>query len=251
MATLDQVVSFLEEYLQTSEVTDFANAWNGLQIENSGKVTSIAAAVDACEFTIESAVKSGADLLIVHHGLFWPGVQPVSQAMYRKLKGAITADLAVYSSHLPLDLHPRVGNNALLAKALGFKRREPFFFEKGQHLGWKAALTIDRDILKGRLEKAVGGPVHLCPGGPQEVRCVGVITGGAGGQVARAAAEGVDTFVTGEAPHHAYTAAEELGINLLLGGHYATETFGVKALAGLVAIRFKVPWAFIDHPTGL
>lgn len=251
MASLEKIVDWLERTLRTAEVTDFPNAWNGLQIENAGNVRKIAAAVDGCEFTIGRALEAGADLLLVHHGLFWQGVQPVRGANYRRLRAALAGDLAVYSTHLPLDLHPQLGNNALLALALGLQELEPFFLEKGQHIGWRGCLDIERDTLCARLEKAVGGAVLVCPGGPTRVRNLGIVTGGAGSEVARAAAEGVDTFVTGEAPHWAYAAAEELGVNLLLGGHYATETFGVKALAEQLSAKFEVPWLFIDHPTGL
>jgi dinuclear metal center YbgI/SA1388 family protein len=171
--------------------------------------------------------------------------------VYRKLKTALDADLAVYSAHLPLDLHPRLGNNALLARALGFKKCRPFFMEKGRPIGLRASVRISRDALMERLGRVLGTPPHLAAGGPDQIREVGVVTGGAGGEVARAALEGVDTFVTGEGPHHSFTAAEELGVNLFYGGHYATETFGVKALAAELSRRFRVPWEFIDHPTGL
>jgi putative NIF3 family GTP cyclohydrolase 1 type 2 len=159
--------------------------------------------------------------------------------------------MAIYSSHLPLDLHPTVGNNALLCRALGLKQTQPFFFEKGQAIGLQAEASLSIGDLARRLEDAVEGAPHLCPGGPSRTRRIGVVTGGAGSQVAKAAAEGVDTFITGEGPHWSYTAAEELGINLFYGGHYATETFGVKALATHLSKRLKVPWEFIDHPTGL
>jgi putative NIF3 family GTP cyclohydrolase 1 type 2 len=110
---------------------------------------------------------------------------------------------------------------------------------------------LTRHELAGRLEKILGAKPHLSPGGPTQIKRIGVVTGGAGGEIAKAAAEGVDTFITGEGPHHSYTEAEELGVNLFYGGHYATETFGVKALAARVAARYRIPWEFLDHPTGL
>jgi putative NIF3 family GTP cyclohydrolase 1 type 2 len=171
--------------------------------------------------------------------------------MYRKAKTAITADLAVYSSHLPLDLHPKFGNCALLAKALGFRKFEPAFPFKGRPIGLKTTARIPVRELRDRLTKVLGSTPHLAAGGPAMTRCIGILTGGAGGEVGTAAAEGVDTFITGEGPHHSYTLAEELGINLFYGGHYATETFGVKALAAHLSRKFRVPWEFIDHPTGL
>lgn len=251
MPKLTAIVTHLDRYLRHAEVADYSGAWNGLQVENSGVVKKVGAAVDACVWTIERAVERGVSLLLVHHGLFWSGVQPVTGATRRKIKAALDGDLAIYSSHLPLDLHPVVGNNALLAKALGFKKCAPFFHSKGQAIGLQTRATLPLAELARRLERALGSAPHLAPGGPGKTARIGIVTGGAGSEVAQAAAEGVDTFVTGEGPHHSYTLAEELGVNVFYGGHYATETFGVKALAAEVARRFRVPWEFIDHPTGL
>ena len=251
MPKLAALVTHLDRYLRHAEIGDYAGAWNGLQVENSGEVKRIGAAVDACAWTIERAVAQGVDLLLVHHGLFWNGVQPVTGVTRRKIKTALDGNLAIYSSHLPLDLHPTVGNTALLARALGLKNVTPFFEAKGQKIGLQTRVALSRADLQRRLEKAVGGVVHLCPGGPEKTARIGIVTGGAGGEISKAAAEGVDTFITGEGPHHSYTLAEELGVNLFYGGHYATETFGVKALAAQLARRFRVPWEFIDHPTGL
>ena len=251
MPSLAPIVAHLDSYLRTAEVTDYPGAWNGLQIENSGAVVKIGAAVDACAWTIGRAVEQGVTLLLVHHGLFWGGVQPLTGAVRRKVKAALDGDLAIYSSHLPLDLHPVVGNNALLAKALGFRRCEPFFFSNGQSIGLQTRAALSLADLARRLERVLGSAPHLAPGGPGKTARIGIVTGGAGGEVARAAAEGVDTFITGEGPHHSYALAEELGVNLFYCGHYATETFGVQALAAHLAKKFRVPWEFIDHPTGL
>lgn len=251
MTTLHTLTDYLDRYLKIKAVADWPNALNGLQIENGGAVKKIGAAVDACESSIHAAAKAGVDFLIVHHGLFWSGAQPLAGAQFRKMKMALDHNLAVYSAHLPLDLHPVVGNNALLCRALGFKKTAPFFFEKNQFIGLQTKLAMDRETLVRRLEKALGSPVRLCPGGPQKTARIGVVTGGAGAEIYKAAGEGVDTFITGEGPHWSYTAAEELGVNLIYGGHYATETFGVKALAAQLARRFKLPWLFIDHPTGM
>ena len=250
MTKLQKITAHLDAFLKIKEVNDWPGAWNGLQIENSGAVNKIAASVDACEFSLREAVARGANLLLVHHGLFWGGVQPVTGAHFSKIKTALDGDLAVYSAHLPLDMHPRVGNNALLCAALGLKKTGPFFFEKNQFVGRRARVSMTRDELIRRCERALDGPVQLAPGGPKKIRNVGIVTGGAGAEVAKAAAEGVDTFITGEGPHHSYLLAEELGVNLIYGGHYATETFGVKALAEHVSKKFGVPWEFIDHPTG-
>jgi dinuclear metal center YbgI/SA1388 family protein len=169
------------------------------------------------------------------------------------MKTALAHDLAIYSSHLPLDLHPAVGNNALLCQALGFdlKKCEPAFAFAGQPIGFKLTAALSLEELARRLETALGCAPHICPGGPAKTRRIGVVTGGGGAEVEQAVKEGVDTFVTGEGPHWSYTLAEELGINVFYGGHYATETFGVKALAAHLSKKFRVPWEFIDHPTGL
>jgi dinuclear metal center YbgI/SA1388 family protein len=196
-------------------------------------------------------VERGVTLLLVHHGLFWGGVQPLTGAVRRKVKAALDADLAIYSSHLPLDLHPAVGNNAQLARALGFRKCAPFFVSKGQAIGLQTRTVLSLHELARRLERVLGSAPHIAPGGQAKTARIGIVTGGAGGEVAQAAAEGVDTFITGEGPHHSYTLAEELGVNLFYAGHYATETFGVQALAAHVAKKFRVPWEFIDHPTGL
>jgi dinuclear metal center YbgI/SA1388 family protein len=250
MVTLAQITSYLADYLAVDRVSDYGQAFNGLQLENDGKVRRIAAAVDACEAVMESAVQQDIDLLLVHHGLFW-NTTPITGGMYRKIHTAITGNLAVYSAHLPLDVHPEVGNNILLANAVGLKSLKPFLPLKGQPVGLMGSCTISREALHARLSNVLGGSVHVCAAGPQRPRKVGVVTGGAGSEVARAAAEGVDTLITGEGPHWSYTLAEELGVNLFYGGHYATETFGVKALAEKLSKRFKLPWVFIDHPTGL
>ena len=251
MAALAPIVADLDRTLRIAEIADYPGAWNGLQIENSGTVEKVAAAVDACEAVIAEAVARGVSLLLVHHGLFWSGVQPLTGFMRRKVKSAFDGDLAIYSSHLPLDLHPTLGNNALLAKALGFKRCEPFLEMKGRAIGVQTKAALSREELSRRLERVLGSAPHLAPGGPAKTARIGIVTGGAGGEVAQAAAEGVDTFITGEGPHHSYTLAEELGVNIFYGGHYATETFGVKALAAHVSKTFRVPWEFIEHPTGL
>jgi putative NIF3 family GTP cyclohydrolase 1 type 2 len=160
--------------------------------------------------------------------------------------------LAVYSSHLPLDYHPTLGNDVLLAQAMGFAEGAFFGESKGLPLGWKIQAEIPRNTLVSRVQSAIGGSrVHLAAGGPATCRNIAVLTGGAGSEVAKIAAHGIDTFVTGEGPHHTYTLAEELGVNLLYAGHYATETFGVKALADWIHTRHAIPWEFIDHPTGL
>ncbi|HWB58380.1 MAG TPA: Nif3-like dinuclear metal center hexameric protein [Chthoniobacteraceae bacterium] len=251
MADVSNLTGYLDRYLKIKTIADWPNAYNGLQVANGGRARRIGAAVDACEAVLREAVERGVDFLLVHHGLFWSGVQPLTGAYRRKIKLALDGGLAIYSAHLPLDVHPAVGNNALFCKALGFKKTTPFFFQKNQYLGLQTEHPINRDALVRRAEEALGSRVHLCPGGPRKARRIGVVTGGAGSEIFRAAGEGIDTFITGEGPHWSYTAAEELGVNVIYGGHYATETFGVKALAAHLSRHYKLPWEFIDHPTGL
>jgi len=248
---LNEVVRYLDELLRVREIGDAPSALNGLQVENSGGLSRVGAAVDACEAVIREAAAAGGDLLLGHHGLFWGGLTPATGATYRKMRLLVEADMAVYSAHLPLDMHPRLGNNRLLADALGFEKTEPFFESGGQMIGLRTEAEVSREVLSARLEKAVGGRVHMVAGGPVFARRIGIVTGGAGGGVAKAAAAGVDTFITGEGPHWSSPAAEELGVNLFYAGHYATETFGVKALAAEVSGKFGFPWQFIDHPSGL
>lgn len=248
---LDAVVQECQRLLRPERFTDWDGAHNGLQVANPGTVTRLAAAVDATLPVVRMAVDARADLLLVHHGLFWSPRLPWTGAHYELMRLLIDHGLAVYSSHLPLDAHPRLGNNARLAAALGLRRCRPFFQCKGQAIGLATSTRIPRPELVARLEKAVDGPVRLVPGGPAVCRRIGVVTGGAGAELAQAAAEGVDTFVTGEGPHWTYGLAEEMGVNVLYAGHYATETFGVKALAAHLAGRFGLPWVFLDHPTGL
>jgi dinuclear metal center YbgI/SA1388 family protein len=251
VASLSQIVAYADEHLRIREIDDWANALNGLQVENSGAVMKIGAAVDASTRTVDLAVDRGVNLLLVHHGLFWPGLQPITGGRRRMLERILHHDLALYSAHLPLDVHSVLGNNAQLAAALGFENTEPFFEAKGQSIGLRTETRIARDELVRELEQSLGGSVKVFASGPAETKSIGLVTGGAGSEIYAVAREGIDTFITGEAPHWAAVAAEELGLNLLLGGHYATETFGVKALAAHLADRFNLPWEFIDSPTGL
>jgi len=251
MASLDEIISYTDRFLRIRDVGDWDNALNGLQIENSGRVTRIGAAVDVSTRVLTEAAKQDVDLLIVHHGLFWRGLQPVQGALRRQLRIAFENNVALYSAHLPLDIHARVGNNAQLVAALGLKSLHPFLEEKGQPVGLKIRASLPRSELVRKLQKALNGPVKVFSFGPKQTRAIGVVTGAAGSEIYRVANEEIDTFITGEAPHWAAVAADEVGVNLLLGGHYATEVFGVRALAAHLSKRFRVPWEFIDCPTGL
>jgi dinuclear metal center YbgI/SA1388 family protein len=248
---LKNIIAYCDTLLHTAAIRDFEGAVNGLQVENSGAVTKIAATVDASLATIKLAIAAGADLLIVHHGLFWNARLPWIEHNYKLQRLLIENDLAVYSSHLPLDFHPKLGNNAVLSDLLGFKILRPFLFAHGQNLGVKVQTTIPRAELVRRFDRAIGGKSKVIAAGPATCQAIGIVTGGAGQELQRATNEGVDTFISGEGPHWTYALAEELGMNVLYGGHYATETYGVKALAANLSKKFRVPWTFLDHPTGL
>ena len=251
MAILDQIVLFLDEELKTSKIPDYSGAHNGLQLQNGGQVTKVASAVDASLPVFEKAIESGADLLLVHHGMFWQGGRAITGPAYRKLKMAMDAGLAVYSSHIPLDVHATLGNNALLMQALELGETTQFFEWKGIKLGRRGHFFGKLGELVNRLESVLGGKVHVRGDLEKPAGIVGMITGGAGSEVEAMAEEGIETFITGEGPHWSYPLAEELEINVIYGGHYATETLGVQALGRSISQEFGVPHEFIDHPTGL
>lgn len=247
MAKLRTIVAQADRILRTDEVDDYPGAHNGLQVENAGNVRRILAAVDSGLPALRKAAAHGSgSLLVVHHGLFWSGVQMVAGIWREKLDLLREADMAVYSSHLPLDAHETLGNNVLLAKAAGLRGLSPFL-----GFGQCGTFSASRDALVKFVAAATGRSPITCPAGPARPRHVGVVSGGAGDMVEKAAAAGVDTFITGEGPQWSWVRAEELGINVIYAGHYATETFGVKALAARLAKTFSLPWSFVDDPVPL
>lgn len=248
---LTELVRYLDEYLSVAGYPDARNALNGLQLEGHDEVRTVAAAVDASLATIEEAISKGVDLLIVHHGLFWGGLQPLTGRRYSKVRRAIDARLAVYSAHLPLDAHPDVGNAAVLGRAVGLDIEAPFGEYQGVSVGWQGRLDEPRDFLLEKLENTVGGDVRLIPGGPERIQRAAVATGAGGSLIAEAHAAGLDTLITGEGAHHTYFDAMELGVNVFYAGHYATETWGVRALAMHLEGEFGLHWEFIDQPTGM
>jgi len=248
---LTELVSYLDGYLRVAAVPDAPHAVNGLQVANRGTVSRVAVAVDLCEATVRLAAEQGADLLLVHHGLFWGGLQPLTGRAYRRVASLFANDIALYSAHLPLDLHPEVGNNAVLARQLGVSLRGDFGEEYGVRIGRWGEIDVSRHALERRLATLMGSAPRLMAFGPERVQRVGIVTGAAGSMIAQAADAGLDTFVTGEGPHHTFFDAEELKLNVFYAGHYATETVGVKALAEHLHARFHLPCTFLDHPTGL
>jgi len=256
---LSEVVRYLDQYLRIQEVPDEPNAVNGLQVENrSGRVGRIVAAVDAAFGTITAVGGDTADgsdgaLLLVHHGLFWDGNIPITGRRYHRVRALLDQNVALYAAHIPLDLHPEVGNNMVLARGLGLARPEPFDLYRGVPIGVQGALEppLAREALVSRVEAFLGTRARLIPGGPAHSRRIGIISGGAGGRIGAARDAGLDTYLTGEGAHHTYFDAMEFGVNVIYAGHYATETVGVKALAAHLSERFGIPWEFHDHPTGL
>jgi dinuclear metal center YbgI/SA1388 family protein len=248
---LHQITEYLDGYLRVSEVPDDARAVNGLQLEGNKTISRIGAAVDACQATIEMAAARKVDLLLVHHGLFWSGLAPLTGIHGRRIRSLIANEISIYSAHLPLDCHPEVGNNHVFAGQLGVQNLEPFGVFEGMAIGVAGDLRLGRSELASRIQKILGPAPRLIPGGPANTSRVAIITGAGSSELNAAAEAGLDTFITGEGPHHTYLLAEELGINLIYAGHYATETVGVRALAEHLSKRFDLEWEFLDHPTGM
>lgn len=250
---LESLLQYLDGYLGVEGHPDYRTALNGLQVAGPEEVTRVATAVDASLASIQAAAEMEADLLLVHHGLFWNGLQPVVGRLHRRLSLLFEADLGVYSCHLPLDAHAEIGNCILLARALGLEVEGRLGQYDGADLGWWGRLSkpVPPDHLVSVVAEAVAGDVQRLPGGPDRIESVGVLTGGGGSFVKDAAEMGLDAFVTGEGAHHTYFDATELGIHVLFAGHYATETFGVRALGEHLTERFDLPSRFIDQPTGL
>lgn len=248
---LAELAGYLDGYLRITDVADEPQALNGLQVDGPGDIGRLAVAVDASQAAIEDAAAAGADLLLVHHGLFWRGLEPLTGRHGRRVRTLIERGVALYAAHIPLDVHPEVGNNVVLAGMLGIREHEWFGDYRGQAIGVAGALELPRTDLVERLRQTIGGDPVLIPGGPDRTRRVGVITGGGGNMIVQARDAGVDTYVTGEGAHHTYFDAMEWGLNVIYAGHYATETVGVKALAAHLEAKFGLPWTFLDHPTGL
>ena len=251
MADLESILHFLERTFEVAEFPDYPHALNGLQVEVEGEIGRLVVAVDGSETTIRAAVETAADLLLVHHGLFWDGFGPLTGPRYRKVEALLRGKMGLYAIHLPLDAHPALGNNALLIRAMGLEPDEPFGEYKGRGVGWTALGGLSREALRDRVSVAVGGPVRLISGGPEQIQRLGVMTGGAASALSEAAEKGLEALVTGEGAHQHYHEAMELGVNLYLAGHYATETFGVKALGSALGKEFSLDWEFLDFPTGM
>ncbi|MGH7615832.1 MAG: Nif3-like dinuclear metal center hexameric protein [Gemmatimonadaceae bacterium] len=257
MPALDQLAKFLDATLNTAAIPDYPNAVNGVQLANVGDIEHVATAVDFSTDTISGAIAAGARLLIVHHGMFWGGVQPLTDHRHRRLWTLITHDVAVYSAHLPLDIHPEIGNNALLAARLGLTPSGGFVAYQSIDVGLSGESVVLTSALAERaaaLAAEFKGVLVATPFAPDRVtRRWGICTGsGADSSSLREAAlRGLDTLIVGEGPHHTAIEARELGIVVMYAGHYATETLGVRALGDRLASTFGLSSTFIDAPSGL
>ncbi len=254
---LTDVVAALDSELHTTEIPDYSGAHNGLQVANRGGVSRVAVAVDASLNTLRDAVAQQANLLIVHHGLFWGGVQPVTGVVYERQRLLFEHDLAIYSTHLPLDCHPALGNNVRLAVALGLSPSGSFAQHKTISIGVRGEDDIDTADLAQRARVfagGYGGTVRTSlPVEGRRTRRWGLCTGGgANSDTLREAREhGLDTLIVGEGPHHTAVEAIEHDLCIMYAGYYATETLGVQALGAWLEQRYALPWSFLFHPTGL
>lgn len=257
MTNLSTIVQHLDELLATDAIPDYSGALNGLQLAHRGPVRRIAAAVDISRRVIEETIRADANLLIVHHGMFWSGAQRIVGPAYDRLRLLMDNDVAVYSSHLPLDRHETLGNNVLLAQALGLQPSGGFASFKGFDIGIRGDADTATVALLERADafaRTHGGDARssLLPNG-RRTRRWGICTGaGASSEtLTEAQALSLDTLIVGEGPHHTSVAAEDVGIVVIYAGHYATETLGVKAVADHLTATFEIPSVFIAAPTGL
>ena len=257
MTTLAQIAIELDSLLHTADIPDYPQAINGVQVETQAEIVKVAAAVDLRERTIEAAVATGANLLLVHHGLFWGGLQPLRGPYYRRIHALLAAGVGLYSSHLPLDAHPTIGNNVLLARALGLTPSAGFARYEKIDIGVRGEAEIATSEIVARagvIAQRWGGSVRSSPANPSRLTKRWAICTGAGASadtLREAVERGIDTLIVGEGPHWTAVDADEMGIVIVYAGHYATETFGVRALAEHVARTFGLPTEFVDVPTGL
>jgi len=246
MTKLEDVVAFCDDRTGSPGFPDFPGAMNGLQVSNSGRVSCIGAAVDAGLVPFQQAIERRVDFLIVHHGLFWMPPTPLTGANYHKVKSLLDGDCALYGCHLPLDAHPEIGNNALLAFRLGLVPERSFAPFEDRDLGLIARSDYDRTELRERLETLFPNGITAIECGPEQLDGVAIVTGGGGSVLPELAPCGTSTLITGELRQHHFNQAQEAGWNLYCCGHYATETFGVSALAEEAATKFGITWEFID-----
>lgn len=244
MAKLAQLVAYCDKRTRRTAFKDAPAAFNGLQVANDGRVTKIGAAVDAGVIPFQKAVAAGVDFLIVHHGMYWDMPRPLTGPAYERIATLVRGNCALYSNHLPLDGHPEIGNNALLATQLDLSPTRPFLVRDGQPIGWIARSTYARAKLRARLEQLYPRVIAI-EHGSTAPRALAFCSGSGNSAIPELATAGVDTLVTGELREEWFNRAQEEKLNLYLCGHYATEVHGVQALAAELAKKFKLPWEFI------
>ena len=245
-----QLSHYLDNLLDIKEIKDSANAMNGLQVQNTGDIKKVGLAVDLCMATIEKAIAAECNMMFVHHGMLWGGVKLIRGNFYDKISTMMCENLGLYSAHLPLDMHPVLGNNKVLAGQLELNELEPFGEYEGQKIGFKGRLkSLSAEELGAKLEDKLGSPVKVIGSG--EVQTLGVVSGGAADILSQAAVAGLDAYLTGEGSNHHYHEAIENECVLILAGHYATETGGVKAVGKHLEEQFGIKTEFIDYPTGI
>jgi dinuclear metal center YbgI/SA1388 family protein len=250
MAPTHEIVRFLDDLLDPGAFADYCP--NGLQVPGRPEVDRVVTGVSGSLELFERAVAADAGLVLVHHGIFWEKApRALSSTAAARLRALLTAEVNLAAYHLPLDAHPEVGNNALLANALGATAHEPFAEHGGRAVGVTASFG-EEGVEAGELFARVAEVTHRDPlvfgHGPGLVRSLGIVSGGAAGDLDTAIAAGLDGFLTGEPSEPAMTTAREAGVHFVAAGHYATETFGVRRLGELLAERFGVAHEFIDIP---
>ncbi|MFL5907413.1 MAG: Nif3-like dinuclear metal center hexameric protein [Solirubrobacterales bacterium] len=250
VAARDEIIAFCDELLDAGSFEDYGP--NGLQVPGSAEVTRVATGVTANLELLEHAADSGAELVLAHHGLLWGDqASPFSVPMTARLRALLCNDMSLGAYHLPLDAHPEIGNNALLRDALGLEADgRPFGEAKGARIGvvGRAPEPLDVGELTRRLADAVGRDPLVFDAGPERISTVGIVTGAGGFALHEAGPLGLDALVTGEPSEPVMGEAREYGIHFLAGGHYATETLGIRRLGEMVAERFGVDHEFIDVP---
>jgi dinuclear metal center YbgI/SA1388 family protein len=249
MARRDEIVAFLDELLEIGSFADYGP--NGLQVPGAEEVSAVVTGVSAQLELFERAADAGAELVLCHHGLFWEfHPRALAPAMKAKLKVLFDADISLAGYHLPLDAHPEVGNNALICAALGLERAEPLAEHKGRSIGFvgRSPDGLPFGELRERCASVFGQEPFVWDAGPETVHRVGVVSGGAPGNFHEAIARGVDAYITGETAEHVMAEARENRVHFIAGGHYATETLGIRRLGELVAGRFGVDHVFVDIP---
>jgi dinuclear metal center YbgI/SA1388 family protein len=249
---LERLTGFIDGILDPGSFAG-DSALNGLQVEASREVGKVALAVDACGDSISRAARRGADMLIVHHGLFWGGTAPITGITASRVRTLLEKKVSLYASHLPLDCHPEIGNNARIADILGVRDPARFGRYAGVDIGLCGMLKkkIKIEGLRRKLAGLLDSPVQTFAFGPSVVRKIGIVSGGGASLTQAAADAGCDALLTGETSHSSYHTARENRISLVFAGHYATETFGVKALGELLRTELGLKTFFIDLPTGL